>query len=72
MALVHGHGMAHGHGIVMKRVSGSTGFETSMIASLFLNGLKIEDIAPGSFYACQYENDWYLRNFFNGKSRSKH
>ena len=31
-----------------------------MIANLPLNGLKIEDIAPGSFYACQYENDWYL------------
>ena len=31
-----------------------------MIANLPLNGLKIKDIAPGSFYACQYENDWCL------------
>ena len=31
-----------------------------MIANLSLNGLKIEDIAPGSFYVCQYENDWYF------------
>ena len=50
----------HGHDIVMKWVSGPTGFETTMIANLPLNGLKIEDIAPGSIYACQYENDWYL------------
>ena len=44
----------------MKRFSESAGFETTMIANLHLNGLKIEDIAPGSFYTCQYENDWYL------------
>ena len=31
-----------------------------MIANLLLNGLQIEDKAPGSFCACQYENDWYL------------
>ena len=31
-----------------------------MIVNLSLNGLKIEDIAPGSFYVCQYENDWYF------------
>ena len=31
-----------------------------MIANLSFNGLKIEDIASGSFHACQYENDWYL------------
>ena len=37
----------YGNDIVMKRVSGSTGFETTMIANLPLNGLKIEDIAPG-------------------------
>ena len=40
----------------MKSVSVSTGFETTMIANLSLNGLIIEDI----FYACQYENDWYI------------
>ena len=50
----------YGNGIVMKRVSGSTGFETTMITNLPLNDLKIEDIAPVSFYDCQYENDWYL------------
>ena len=44
----------------MKWVSGSYEFETTMIANLPLNGLKIKDIAPGSFYACQYENDWCL------------
>ena len=31
-----------------------------MIANLSFNGLKIENIASGSFHACQYENDWYL------------
>ena len=50
----------YGNDIVMKRVSGSTGFETKMITNLPLNGLKIEDRAPVSFYACQYENGWYL------------
>ena len=46
----------------MKGVSGSTGFEATMIANLPLDGLKIEDIASGSFYVCQYESDWYLGN----------
>ena len=40
----------------MKRVSGATRFETKMIAKLSLNGLKTENIAPGSLYVCQYEN----------------
>ena len=42
----------YGNDIVVKRASGSTGFETIMIAKLSLNDLKNEDIAPGSFYAC--------------------
>ena len=35
-------------------------FETTTIANLPLNDLKIKVIAPGSFYACQYENGWRL------------
>ena len=44
----------------MKQTLGSTGFETTPIANLPLNELKIEDTARGSFCACQYENNWYL------------
>ena len=44
----------------MKQASGSTGFETTPITNLPLNDLKTEDTARGSFYACQYENNWYL------------
>ena len=39
---------------------GTYWFETTMIANYSLNGLKIEDIAPGTFYGFQYANDWYL------------
>ena len=31
-----------------------------MIANYSLNGLKTEDIGPGTFYGFQYVNDWYL------------
>ena len=42
-----------------------------MIANLPLNGLKIEDIALGSFCAHKYENDWYLgiANFVSMKNQ---
>ena len=51
----------------MKRVSGVTRFETKMIAKLSLNGLKTENIVPGSLYVCQYENAGIQPIFFQWK-----
>ena len=44
----------------MNKVSETTGFKTAVVVNLYLNDLEIEDIAPCSFYACLYENEWYL------------
>ena len=52
--------ISYGTEIVMKQVSECTGFEATMIANLSLNDLKIKDITPGSFYTCQYENDYFV------------